>query len=103
MLKPSVEVEDFKNYLKEVKLMASIGQHPNVIGFYGAVIEKLDQSELIISMFHRPKGHILITWLSCRNFASRVGVESAWKFEKILAGEWKPNFGWGCKAERFIF
>ena len=45
MLKPSVQMEDFKNYLKEVKLMASVGQHPNIIGFYGAFIEKLDQSE----------------------------------------------------------
>ena len=45
MPKSSVQTEDFKNYLKEVKLMACIGQHPNIIGFYGAVIEKLDQSE----------------------------------------------------------
>lgn len=45
MLKSSVQTEDFKNYLKEVKLMAYIGQHPNIIHFYGAVIERLDQSK----------------------------------------------------------
>ena len=45
MLKSSVQTEDFKNYLKEVKLMACIGQHPNIVQFYGAVIEKLEQSK----------------------------------------------------------
>ena len=46
------EVEFFKTFLKEVKIMAYIGEHENIIGFMGAVIDKIQNRKLIISKLY---------------------------------------------------
>ena len=86
MLKNSVQTEDFKNYLKEVKLMAYIGQHPNIIQFYGAVIEKLDQSKTpSMNNFVALVGLHWMFCTPCRDCTDRCGTESVWSVAKILA------------------
>ena len=86
MLKSSVQTAEFKSYLKEVKLMAWIGQHPNIIQFYGAVIEKLEQSKgrtcICLNLFEKKS---LFTGLSfCRDCTSCDGAESIWKLAQVL-------------------
>lgn len=98
MLKSHVQTEDFKNYLNEVKLMAYIGQHPNIIQFYGAVIEKLEQSK---KKYKKENGICCVRWwwtvrFFCRNCACCGRNESVRKLDKIstgCCGRWEQDFG----------
>jgi len=39
--KQDLEVEAFKNVLREVKIMAHVGSHENVVGFIGACTQNI--------------------------------------------------------------
>ena len=41
MLKDSKDKEYFKSFLKETKVMAYVGEHENVVKFYGAMVERI--------------------------------------------------------------
>ena len=41
MLKNSRDKEYFMNFLKEIKVMAYVGQHENVVKFYGAMVDRI--------------------------------------------------------------
>ena len=44
VLKSNVDVEYFKNFLREVKLLAYIGNHDNIVQFHGAAVDRITES-----------------------------------------------------------
>ena len=42
-LKNSADKEYFKSFLKEIKVMAYVGEHENVVKFYGAMVERISE------------------------------------------------------------
>ena len=40
-LKESTDKEIFMSFLKEIKVLAYVGEHENVVKFYGAMVEKI--------------------------------------------------------------
>ena len=44
--KASMDVDAFKGFLREVKIMAYLGKHGNIVEFLGAVVDQLRDSEL---------------------------------------------------------
>lgn len=43
MLKSSVEIDDFKGFLTELKIMAFIGYHPNIVSLVAACTQDIEQ------------------------------------------------------------
>ena len=42
-LKNPADKEYFKSFLKEIKVMAYVGEHENVVKFYGAMVERISE------------------------------------------------------------
>ena len=56
LLKESTDKEIFMSFIKEIKTLAYVGEHENVVKFYGAMVERIAESKerqtLIASIFH---------------------------------------------------
>jgi serine/threonine protein kinase len=46
MMKSAVEIDDFKSFLFELKVMAYIGHHPNIVSLVAACTQNIDQRML---------------------------------------------------------
>lgn len=45
VLKSTVEIEDFKSFLTELKIMAYIGKHPNIVSLVAACTQNIEQRQ----------------------------------------------------------
>ena len=45
MLNEKMNNQNFKSILKEIKVLAYVGEHENVIKFYGAMVDKIADSK----------------------------------------------------------
>ena len=50
--KSSIDVEDFKGILAEIKIMGYLGNHANIIKFVGAHISRVDERKSKLFMIH---------------------------------------------------
>ena len=85
--KDTVEVAAFKDFLREVKIMAYIGSHDNIVEFIGAQVSSIDQSKIMrliiegktlgIDSVHNNVTTCL-EWVRNRNMQSSPGTESIW-------------------------
>lgn len=45
-MKPRCEVDQFKGFMSELKIMMYIGRHPNVVALVGAHTDKIKESKI---------------------------------------------------------
>ncbi|XP_021966941.1 fibroblast growth factor receptor homolog 2 isoform X1 [Folsomia candida] len=50
VLKSSVEIDDFKSFLTELKIMAFIGKHPNIVNLVAACTHNIEQRDVMIGV-----------------------------------------------------
>ena len=62
VLKSSVEVDEFKSVLSEVKIMAYVGDHEFIVKFIGAETSEITKRNLLIIIFILSEG-ILFKYL----------------------------------------